>query len=81
MRPIEFSEQTCVYAEDQPEYIPLPVHKSPDGRLISCWSFSFLERLKILFSSKLWIHSFTFNKPLQPLRPTLENPFATEEEI
>lgn len=40
MIPIEFPEQNCVYAKDQPEYLPLPVHKTPDGMVISCWALT-----------------------------------------
>ena len=75
MRPIEFKEQTCVFAEDQPEYLPLPAFKSDDGQVISCWKFSFWETLKILWTGKMWFHVFTFNQPLQPQRPTLDYPF------
>lgn len=68
MKPIEFPEQNCVYAKDQPEYLPLPVFKSdtPEGECISCWQLSFSERLRILFTGKLWVSLWTFNKPLTP---------------
>jgi len=75
MKPIEFAEQTCVIAKDQKEYLPLPAFKSDDGQVISCWKFSFWERLKVLFGAKMWFHMFTFNQPLQPQRPTLDYPF------
>ena len=75
MKPIPFAEQNCIYAESQPEYLPLPAHKTDDGRVISCWWFSFSERLRILWSGKMWFHVMTFNEPLQPQAPTLECPF------
>ncbi len=34
MKPIEFEEQNCIYAKDQPEYLPLPAHKTEDGRVM-----------------------------------------------
>jgi hypothetical protein len=68
MKPIKFPEHNIVYAEDQPEYLPLPVFKnnSPQGECVSCWKLSFRERLRILWTGKLWVSLMTFNKPLTP---------------
>lgn len=68
MKPIEFPEQNIVFAKDQPEYLPLPAFRndSPEGEVISCWQLSFSERLRILFTGKLWVSLMSFNKPLTP---------------
>jgi hypothetical protein len=68
MKPIKFKEQNCTYAEDQPEYYPLPAHKvnEPEGRVIFCMGMSFKERLKVLFTGKIWVSLMTFNKSLTP---------------
>lgn len=68
MKPIEFKEQNVVYAKDQPEYVPLPAFKSDDpmGQVVSCWKLSFTERLRVLFTGKLWVSLATFHKPLTP---------------
>ena len=68
MKPISFPEQNTVYAKDQPEYQPLPAFKSetPMGEVISCWKLSFTERIRILFTGKLWVCLCAFNKPLTP---------------
>jgi len=68
MKPIKFKEQNCTYAENQPEYLPLPAFKSleSDGQVISCWSLSFTERIRILFTGKLWVSLMAFHKPLTP---------------
>jgi hypothetical protein len=68
MKPIEFPEHNVVYAKDQPEYLPLPAFKSSDpmGQVVSCWQLSFRERLRILFTGKLWVMLATFHKPLTP---------------
>ena len=70
MNPIKFKEQNVVYAEDQPEYQPLPVYRKGghQGELVSCWSLSFRERVKVLFSGKVWLAIWTFNRSLQPLK-------------
>jgi len=68
MKPIPFKEQNVIFAENQPPYLPLPAFKndSPKGEVISCWSLSFSERLRILFTGKLWVNLLSFNKPLTP---------------
>ncbi len=74
MKVIDFKECNTVYAEDQPEYLPLPAHKSDDGVVTSCWGLNIKERLKVLFSGKIFLQVLTFNKPLQPLKMVTDNP-------
>ena len=68
MKPIKFKYQNSTYAEDQPEYSPLPTLKikGEEGYVVSCWSLSFKERIKVLFTGKVWLSLMTFNKPLTP---------------
>jgi hypothetical protein len=68
MEPIEFKEQNVVFAKDQPEYQPLPTLKieGPEGYVISCWGLTFRERIKILFTGRVWLSLMSFNKPLTP---------------
>lgn len=68
MKPTKFKEQNCTFAENQPEYLPLPAHKvdSPQGEVISCWKLSFRERIKILFTGEMWVCLMMFGKPLTP---------------
>jgi len=77
MLPIKFKQQNRVYAESQPEYLQLPVYEDEKqgGRVFHCWQLSFPERIKILFTGKLWINVLNFGKPLQPIKPTVDNPF------
>jgi hypothetical protein len=68
MKPIKFKEQNVVYAENQEEYQPLPALKYNDeyGTVVSCWKLSIKERIKLLFTGKLWVGLVSFNKPLTP---------------
>jgi hypothetical protein len=68
MKPISFKEQNVVIAKDQPEYIPLPAFKfdTPEGHIVFCESLSIIERLRILFTGKIWGCFLTFNKPVTP---------------
>lgn len=70
MKPIEFLGSNCVYAKDQPEYLPLPAHKSPEGIVTCCWKLSWKERFRVLVKGQLWIQLHTFNRPLTPHFPT-----------
>jgi hypothetical protein len=68
MKPIQFPEANVTFAKDQPEYQPLPAFRnnSEMGEVVSCWQLSFRERLRILFTGKLWVSLMTFNNPLTP---------------
>jgi len=74
MEPIEFKGQTDVYAKDQPEYRSLPVHRTADGTVTSCWKMTWKERFKIFLTGKIWWSTMTFNKPLQPQLPSVDSP-------
>lgn len=68
MKPIKFKEQNCLFAENQPEYLPLPAFKvdEPEGRVIFCEQLNLIERLRVLITGKIWCSLLTFNKPLTP---------------
>ena len=68
MKPIKFKHSNVVYAEDQPQYQPLPALKiqSEEGEVITCWKLTFFERIKILFTGKMWMSLMSFNNPLTP---------------
>lgn len=78
---ISFPEQNVVYAEDQPQYRPLPAHRFNDaeGRIVCCWKFSWRERLYVLFTGQIWHSIFTFNQSLQPQLLTVEKPEMSGE--
>ena len=66
MKIVKFKECNVTFAENQPEYRPLPALKSEDGVVVSCWRLSFWEKMKVLFTGKIWVGLLTFNNPLQP---------------
>ena len=75
MTPIEFPQQTIVWAKDQPPYLPLPAYT--DAReTISCWRLTWRERLKILFFGRLWLRQMNFGNALQPQEPCVDTPFS-----
>lgn len=78
MKPMEFPQQTMVLAKDQPEYIPLPVFydsQGPEGIAISCFKLSWRERIKILFTGRLWIQQLTFHRGFSPQLPSVDTLF------
>jgi len=68
MKAVKFKYQNIVFAEDQPEYEPLPALKidNQTGDVVSCWRLSFKERLRVLFLGRVWLNLMTYNKPLTP---------------
>ena len=71
MEPTKFNGQNVVYAENQPEYIPLPAHKDAEGTVTTCWRFSVKDRIRVLFGARLYWKQMTFNAPLQPVMPSI----------
>lgn len=71
MKPIKFKHQNCTYAEDQPQYLPLPALRLDDTEekeVITCWKLSFREKVNVLVTGKIWLGFLTFGKPLQPIK-------------
>jgi hypothetical protein len=61
---------TCevVYAEDQPQYHPLPSLRTPDGRVVSQWLPTAEELDALMRGQPLTLVIHTFNEPLQPIQ-------------
>jgi len=70
-----FPECNVIFAKDQPEYRDLPALKLENGEVISCWQLSWLERMRLLLTGKIWLSVLTFNQPLQPLLIMTDKPF------
>ena len=71
MRILEFPEQTIVIAKNQPPYLPLPAHRTKDGEVTSCWGLGLRERVKLLFTGKIYFTLLTFNQKIQPQRASI----------
>jgi hypothetical protein len=85
MKPIKFEGYNIIIAKDQKEYLPLPAFHSniynredETGNVVSCWKLTWRERVKLLFTGRLYLSQLTFNQPLQPQRPHIENPLTPE---
>lgn len=74
MEPIPFKGYNAEYAKDQPEYQTLPAHRTPDGIVVTCWSLSGEELMKILQTGRIWLSQLTFGQSLQPILPSLNPP-------
>lgn len=79
MIPIDFPGSNVTYAKEQPEYNPLPAMRDEDGTIVSCWELTDAEVKAIIKHRKLYISIMTFNQPLQPIRPWVDE--ITIEEI
>ena len=83
MKPIEFYGHNATFAKDQPEYLPLPALvadlEGGGQNVISCWKLTWRERVKLLFTGRLWINSLMFGSSLQPILPEVDRPFTVKE--
>jgi hypothetical protein len=77
---VKFKECNVIIAENQSEYFPLPAHKTSNGIVTSCWKLSFLERFRVALAGKLFLQVMTFNRPLQPLKMSVNKPFRHDME-
>jgi hypothetical protein len=80
MKPVKFPEQNKTYAENQKEYLPLPVCDNGE-EVVSCWKLSVWERVKILFKGHLWLSEKMFGKPLTPVFLTVDKSDIFEEPL
>ncbi len=80
MKPIDFNGRNIMIAESQSQYLSLPARVEHDFDLnspliMSCWKLNLFERIRCLFSGKIWVSVLTFSKPLQPMMLDTEIPF------
>ena len=75
MKPVEFEGYNMTFAENQPEYLPLPAFKDKKGKVTVCYRLSIWERFIALFKGNIWFQSLTFNKPLQPQKLSVRYPY------
>jgi hypothetical protein len=68
------STSEVVFAKDQPQYIPLPAHRAPDGDVTTRWRLSWKERAQVALFGDVWLTVLTFNDPLQPVLLMTEEP-------
>jgi hypothetical protein len=61
------AEKETVYAKDQPQYLPLPSHRTPDGIVLSRWELADEELQTVIRTRSVYLALHTFNGPLQPI--------------
>ncbi len=76
MVPIKFKESNKTFIKPasmtDKECGSLPVHQN-EHHIISCWKLSFKERIRMLFTGKVWL--WVWGKKQQPISLGCENPF------
>lgn len=68
-----------IYAKDQPQYIPLPCWRSPDGLVVTRWRLTLKERFLAFLKGDVYLSIMTFNQLLQPTRIEISNKGLKEE--
>jgi len=79
VRPVLFYGHNAVYAREQAPYLPLPAHNGRGGRVTTCWSLTMRDRLRVLFTGRVWWQQLTYGKPLQPQKCSIDRPTLYEE--
>ncbi len=76
LTPIEFDQVNVRFGATQKEYRPLPACRIDDPRhpVLCCWQMSVRDRIRFLFSGRIWQYVFTFGQPLQPQLFDLNKP-------
>lgn len=74
MDPIDFPEKNVTWAENQPEFRPLPAYTS-ERETITCWKLTWRERFALLWRGELWLRQMNFGAALQAQLPSVECPF------
>ena len=72
MKPIKFEGHNVVYAENQPEYNPLPAFKAENGTIVTCWELTNEDFERIVETRRIYLSVMTFNNPLQPVNLTTD---------
>lgn len=67
MKPVSFKGQNVVFAEDQPQYTPLPAFRDSKGTVVTCWELSHEDFEKIVETKRIYLSVQTFNNALQPV--------------
>jgi hypothetical protein len=58
------------------DVIDLPVHRG-NGQVISCWRLSWVERLRVLASGRVWLHVLA-PRTHAPVLVAAESPFVVK---
>jgi hypothetical protein len=67
IQPIDFPGRNVIFAENQPEYNPLPAIRNEDGEVIICFGIDAVDLERIKQTKCIYLKVLTFNQPLQPL--------------
>jgi hypothetical protein len=81
MQPIEFAGQNVVLGKGQPQYQPLPAHRSRNdgaGTVTTCWQLTPDEIIAVINTGRVWIQQLTFGNGFQPQLPLVGVPPALE---
>lgn len=74
MEPRTFPEATHIAADDQPEYLLLPVLRE-ETITHSCWALTDREMEMLKMTKCIWVSQLTGYGPVQPLKLAIECPF------
>ena len=63
-----------VLAKDQPQYLPLPCFRTPEGRVVTAWQPSPEELVALNRGELIYLQVATFNHKFHPVKLTVGEP-------
>lgn len=73
MKPLRLKNFNTEFGKGQKPYLPLPARVDGE-RATFCWQLTWLERLTLLLTGRLWQQVLFFGQPLQPQRLSTKRP-------
>lgn len=69
MKAIPFNEMNTEVAQDQSQYITLPalVDDGAEGCVISCWRLNWWERIRMIFTGRIWVGLHMYGEDVTPI--------------
>lgn len=61
------SAKHVLFAKDQPEYLPLSALVFEDGKIMTEWTLSEAERLRLIAGERIRLWVWTYGRALQPV--------------
>jgi len=69
MKPVKFKGQNTVIKSKSNDFYDMPilVSDTTEGHVVMCYKLSFIERIRVLFTGRIWLSVLSFKKPLKPM--------------
>ena len=79
MKPVDFSGSNFTFSRFASEYDePTPMRMVEDTAFI-CFKMTWREKLKVLFTGKIWVEYQRVKRPINGVLPSVNNPIKKQK--